>query len=327
MAAAALHLGLPLLALVAPPPRAEPPREEAALEVVEIDLSPPPTPASPDEAAPAERAAAREPAPRTASAVPARAGEAAPAIEAPRAETAEPTPTTAPPTPAAPTTGGYDAPPTDGREVLFAPGIGGPAVWSLPGVVPGAGSGPAPAPTAPAATRAPDRDVAGQVLRGTLRGKDKALGLDLPAAGSVASALADAVRATDAPGNARASFEIRIDARGKVVSVRVLSMSAGARQSWERVAREAASRLAGRELAMTGAFAAGASVFVDITSALQLPAGSGGALAEGPPPGTVGGGMTFDLSNLGAHATRVVKSSFRAVPVAPRPAPAPDASR
>jgi hypothetical protein len=245
------------------------------------------------------------------------------------------------------------------------PGLNGQPVWALPGVLP-EGPAPAAAPTTPTAPKPVDRDIAGQVIGGTLRKKDQDLGLDLPAGGVVASTIASAVRGSDAPGDARATFEVRLGADGKVLSTRVVSATAGQAGQWERVAKRAAADLAARSLTMSGdAAAKGATVTVKIESKVVYPAGSkvkydvqpvcaeeviqeaieqltegvGGEPPRGPirdpamnrpdpgkanaaanaddedrkrrfciPIGIKGKG---DLSNLGAHTQKVVRSSFQ----------------
>lgn len=217
----------------------------------------------------------------------------------------QPSPSTQPPNE-------YDTPPREGHDVILAPGIGGKPVWALPGAIPEQAP-PAPAPTVPAAPRETDRDIAGTVLRKVQSDKDKAIGIDLPAAGTVASAVRAAVQGSDAPNEGRATFEVRLGPRGQVLGVRVLSSSSGGNAGWSTAAAAAQARLAGRTLAMSGAFAKGATVYIDITSKMALPAGSAGGIKPGA-SGAVGGSLDFDVSNLGARAKRSVSSSFRVVP-------------
>ena len=234
------------------------------------------------------------------------------------AEVGEPqasTPST--PAPSALPPAEYDTPPDDGRDAVLAPGLDGKPIWAIPGAV-ARPDVPAPAPTTGDAPRAVDRDIAGQLLRGDQAARDKRLGLDLPAAGTVASAVADAVRGTDAPGASKATFEVRLDPAGRVLWIRAVRSMGGSPEIWDRVARLATARLAKAKLAMTGAYAAGATVVVDVVSVVQLPAGNPVGASEmvkpGPPTGTVGGGFKFDLSNVGAHGGRNVTSSYRVFP-------------
>jgi hypothetical protein len=186
------------------------------------------------------------------------------------------------------------------------PGLGGPA-WSIPGVVPDMGR-PAPAPTtAPKATV--DPKVATKVLTEAVKEKDKALGLDLPAAGTIASSVRSAVQATDTPPESRASFEVKLSPTGQVLSVRVTSMSGGSTEVWKRAEAAVKAALSGRTLGVTAAYQKGAIVHVSVTSALTLPDGTKSAIQR------KGVGATFDVANIGAHMQRVVKTSFSVVAV------------
>jgi hypothetical protein len=137
--------------------------------------------------------------------------------------------------------------------------------------------------------------------------KDHKLGLDLPGAGTVASAVAEGVRASDVPAESRSAFVVRLDATGKVTEVRAVRWSAGGADAYHRAASIAASRLVGRSIAMTGAYASGALVSVEITSLLTLPAGGSG-------PSRKGSSVSFDLSDLGAKSHRVIRSSYSVSP-------------
>jgi len=222
----------------------------------------------------------------------------------------EPAPGSIEPTPApAPTASGhapdhYDGPPDAQPGIPGIPGLGGSPIWAMPGMVPSAQPA-APAPTTPGKQREVDKDIAGLVLREGLKTKDKTLGLDLPAAGTVASAVGQAVRAGDTPAVARASFEVRLGPGGKVLGVRVTSFNDGSPDMWDRVARAVMAILAGRSLQMNDEFKKGGTVYVSVNSTVELPAGA--------PGGLEGAGARFDLSNIGAHASRIVRTSFRAV--------------
>ncbi len=214
------------------------------------------------------------------------------------------------PGPAPTGTSEYDGPPPavpNGPMVGGGfPGIGGPA-WSIPGVVPDMGR-PAPAPTvAPKPTV--DPKIATKVIASAMKEKDKGLGLDLPAGGTVASSVRQAVQATETPPESRATFEVRLSPTGQVLSVRVASSSGGTSETWARAAKIAQASLAGRTLAMTSPFAKGAVVYVNVQSLLTLPDGSKSAIER------KGAGAVFDVSNIGAHMQRVVRSSFSVVAV------------
>jgi hypothetical protein len=186
--------------------------------------------------------------------------------------------------------------------VPSVPGLNGPGVWALPGVLPSGTPAAAPAPTVAPAPRPVDSDIAGQVVRDVMAKKDKKLGLDSPAAGTVAAAVATSIRGSDVPNVARGTIEFRIGPNGQVLGVKVISMSSGTTDQWERAARAAAAAVAGR-LVMTGEYAKGMTVSIDVTSNVAPPAGSNG--------GFTGSGANFDISNIGAHATRNVRTSFR----------------
>ncbi|WP_437958725.1 hypothetical protein WME76_03070 [Sorangium sp. So ce119] len=222
----------------------------------------------------------------------------------PSAEAAAPPPEgpAAPPV-TAPSTE-YGGPPSAEGPPRVA-GLDGVPVWQLRGVLPDQAP-PAAAPTAPPARRETSMDRAGEVLRETMRDRDKTLGLDLPAAGTIASVIAEAVRSSETPGTARAVFEVQLSGAGLVLGVRALSSTAGATALWALVAREAAARLAGRALAMTAAFAKGAKVYVTVSSSVKMPSGatSGGIHQQGA-------GFGFDVADLGARPHRLVQSSFR----------------
>ncbi|WP_437734795.1 hypothetical protein [Sorangium sp. So ce1335] len=311
LAATLLHAAIPVLARIAssPAPALVARSSSAGRDEVEIEVQPvaplrptqeearaAPTPAAPEAARPRDdaepelaRTARRDrrdreaPAPPETDAAPAE-GPAAPPATAPSSE--------------------YGGPPSAEGPPRVA-GLDGVPVWQLRGVLPDRAP-PAAAPTAPPAQREVSMDRAGEVLRETMRDRDKTLGLDLPAAGTIASVVADAVRASETPETARAVFEVQLSGAGLVLGVRALSSTAGATALWALVAREAAARLAGRALAMTSAFARGAKVYVTVSSSVRMPSGaeSGGIHQQGA-------GFGFDVADLGARPHRLVQSSFR----------------
>jgi hypothetical protein len=316
--AALLHAALPVMAHVIP--RAEVPllaRSFRGETQIEIEVAPlPPMPelearVDPARSAVRDRTAEVRPEARSAVRDPSASAEVGPSPSA--SSTSSPEAQPAPPGTGQPAAGDtFDPlPPETGADgFAVVPGLGGgrPA-WALPGVLQ-EGPRPTAAPTAPPPPREVDRDIAGNVLRKMQGEKDKALGLDLPAAGTVASAIGAAVRGEDTPNEGKATFEVRLGPNGQVLGVRVVSSSAGPAAAWERAARAAALRLAGRTLTMSSAFAAGATVYVNVSSAMLMPDGSktGGIRPQGA-------GASFDVSNLGARPSRIVKTSFRVVPV------------
>lgn len=317
--AAGLHGVLPVMAAIVPAPAIEDTSVPIEVEIqVQVDETRPPTIV--------ETPAARVETPRnTAEETPIPRPEQRPTnVPAPHVEPG-PAPTVAPtgdpqatgspgvepaPGPAATGTSEYTTPApmvqTPGGTGLPGLGINGQA-WAIPGVVPDMGR-PAPAPTvAPKATV--DPKIATKVLTDAVKEKDKALGLDLPAGGTIASSVRSAVQATDTPPESRASFEVKLSPTGQVLSVRVASSSGGSTEVWARAAAAVKAALAGRTLAMTSGYEKGAVVYVNVSSALALPDGTKSAIQR------KGAGATFDVANIGAHMQRVVKTSFSVVAV------------
>lgn len=118
-----------------------------------------------------------------------------------------------------------------------------------------------------------DLEIAGKVLSGTLHGKDKAVGISVPAAGLVATTLADVVRASTAPLDARATFEVKLGTDGQVLGVRLVSATAGDGPTWDRIVDAARSTLAGRAMQM-GPDRTPVTVTVKVESKVQYPSGS-----------------------------------------------------
>jgi hypothetical protein len=314
VAALALHAVLPVIAHIIPAERplvARSFRGETEFEIEVTPTEPLPVrevPREPERAVqeraaevrPDARVAARDPSSMPSEVNPAPTSTAQPETQPAPTSSAAPAPTDSfdPVVP--------EGPPGPGGIVL-APGIGGRPAWSIPGVVPES-TAPAPAPTTPPPPKETRKDIATAVITQEMAKKDKALGLDLPAAGTVASAIGAAVRSEDTPNEGRATFEVRLGASGQVLGVRLVSSSAGAQGQWERAAKAAAAKLAGRSLTMSGAYAAGATVYVDVSSAMLMPDGSktGGIKRQGA-------GASFDVANIGARPSRVVRTGFRVV--------------
>jgi hypothetical protein len=305
------HAALLGLARVAPEPAAEGrPLEIDPLEVeIERDLTDrvekevvvvPPPPAPPTDAPPSDApqrlAAATPPAGRLAA--------AAPIVTAEGGGQEGSEPIVAPPSPSsAPTTsdGGWTQPRPGNTGV---PGLGGAApVWAYgTGVLP-ALPAPVAAPTAIAVAPI-DREAATRVLTAAMKERDKKLGIDLPAAGSVASAVADVVRSVSTINEGKATLVVRLGPGGKVTGVSVSSMTAGSSGDWDRVASAVSSKLASKQLFLTTEYEKGAVVTVTVTSKMQLPAGGKSVISQ------QGLGASYDLSSIGAHPTRVVSTSF-----------------
>lgn len=235
--------------------------------------------------------------------------------------------------------------PTESAPKVIA-GLGGAPIWAMPGVL-GPAPGPAPAPTVAPAARPVDKAIAGKVLRSALLARDKEIGLDLPAAGTVATTVADVVRGSDAPLRARATFEIQLGGDGQVLGVRLAHASAGKADVWARVVKNVATALASRPLALGSRAPKGATVHVNVVSKVVYPAGEAtveldpscadeAAVADAqaseedrtgerrPLPDLTSKGRRFcvpnpalrarfDLSNIGSHTQRLVTSSFEVV--------------
>jgi hypothetical protein len=276
-------------------------RDRKALDVIDIVEMPASKPAAltmpeapaPDAPRPSEPSRPQPEARNDARAV-------TPVPSPPGPATAEPQ---APPAPGGtPNPGKFDElPPEAPGGVLGLPGLGGPA-WSIPGVVPGPGAAPAPAPTVAPAPRPVDRNIAGIVIGAELAKNDKALGLDLPMAGSMSSSVRTAVMGTELPAGTSGSIECRVTAAGRVTGCKMVGSNGGSPGAWD-VAVRAASAVAGG--ALSGRYANGAVVTIDVNVSQGPPAGGKGGIS--------GAGATFDISNIGAHATRNVRATHRVV--------------
>lgn len=192
---------------------------------------------------------------------------------------------------AGPTGAGEDYGPVDpGGE---GPRFGGLPPWSIPG---GGGALPrsAPAPTTPGAPRKVDRDVASQVLRGTLGSGDRDKGLEVPLGGIVARAFADGARSMTLPHDSRATFEVVVDSAGKVIAVRHVSATAGDAALWQRLIAKVNTALAARALPTAGRARGGAIVSVTVVSRFVYPSGT----AEP------------SMSDLGANKSDVIHATY-----------------
>lgn len=307
VAAALLHAGIPLVARLVIHPSsallvATTPLQP--IEMVEIPIDPlqEPPPANVEPRAPSDAPEPQAPEPRAAAAANPR--EPSGPVE----PSAEPAATAAPNVPPGRAPDQYDAlPEGNGDGIARAPGLDSP-IWTLPGAIalaPRAAAAPTVAPSA----RPVDKDIAGIVVRQAMLDNDKRLGLDLPGAGTVASAVGTAVRGTETPSVGRATFEIRLGADGRVLGVRIVSATAGASDAWDRAAKAAAAALASRTLQMNANYAKGAMIYVDVNSTMALPSGGTSGVSQ------EGSGMRFDVSDIGAHKSRSVKTSFRTVAV------------
>lgn len=304
LAALAIHAGVFLVARAMPPLADLVARDRRPIDTIDIVELPPSQPvvAKIEETAPEAPRPPEAEAPRP-EARPIARGETPPTTGPRAPSNVEPPPENTPPTPSPkPTTQWDELPPEQRGGVLGAngvPGVGGPA-WAIPGVV----EGPARAPAAPTVAPAPrpvDKDIAGKVLRTELAAKDKEIGLDLPLAGTMASAARAVVASSELPAGTKGSIQCTVSPSGRVSNCRLLA-SNNASGAWDGVVRAAAS-VAGA--ALPAQYASGAVVTIDLSVANTPPAGGKGGLS--------GAGASFDISNIGAHATRQVRVSHRVV--------------
>jgi hypothetical protein len=182
--------------------------------------------------------------------------------------------------PSEPATG---EPPREGRAVLppddydTPPPLegGGPLGlgWMVPSLVQ---DGPAEAaPTKAPAARKATSDDAERALSGTLATRDKKVGITVPGAAVVASAVNEVARSVAVPHNTRATFEVKLSRDGRVAYSKVVSNSGGDAAAWDAAAKAVASQLAAKKLDMGGQPSAeGAIVRVSVTQKHVFPTGS-----------------------------------------------------
>lgn len=225
------------------------------------------------------------------------------------------------------------------------PGLNGPPVWAIPGVLtaPSATGG---GPLVPRAEKITPKNPTDDPKRTAL----------FPGAGALASAVADEVASSSAPLTSESHFVLTLDAQGRLVSAAFLSANEGERATWERIARAVSKRFTGKSITLPEAFAGGGKVYVSVSSRASMPDGTDhgtpaprSLLEKAPadeysriesplndrfrspltntsaPPNTIMGGIpfTFDVANIGASRRRVVRAQVRAVPTATAAAPSP----
>ena len=274
------------------------------VETIDVELTGAPRPAA------AERP--RE-GPSRAPAEPTRRDPGAPAAVArgtePAAPTADPAPRGPVPEPATAPTPPTRWDPLPAREGSPIPGLGGPPVYLLPGVLPDR----PPPPPAPTSALAPmvDRRVADRILDDGLAGRKRELALDLPGAGAVSSALVSAVRGSTAPVVARARFVVRLGADGAVASARAVRWTDGDASAWQQAASAAAASLSGTRLHMPEAYAAGATLTIDVESLQTYEDGTivsqAGHRKKDDKPSS--GALTFGLPGGARKVYRVVRQT------------------
>lgn len=245
---------------------------------------------------------------------------------------------TTPNTPPGPPIDDYDTPPP-----LAGPsgplGLG----WVVPGMI---DDGPSTAAPTQTPVSAPVTGAAvKKALNGTLATRDKKVGVTVPGAALVASAVNDAARAVPVAHNTRATFEVKLGRDGRVAYAKVVSSSGGDSANWDAAAKAVAAQLAKQKLDMGGERGEGAIVRVAITQKHVFPTGSqrganikpvcangfineivdatqpkAGKISEptvpmfqdefGRPCIPVGIGGVADVSNIGAQKQVQIQSTF-----------------
>jgi hypothetical protein len=168
--------------------------------------------------------------------------------------------------------------------------------------------------------------------------------LIFPAAGLLASAVAEEVSSSVVPPDSESSFELTLNAKGQLVSVRFLQANTGNGDDFRRVAQAVLKRFSGQALALNGDFAAGSRVTVHVTSRVVMPDGTRHGLrrpamrrGDGTPliredslddrfsaphlmpsPGEKMRRVNFisDLVNIGAQRRRIFSTRVEALPAA-----------
>lgn len=125
-----------------------------------------------------------------------------------------------------------------------------------------------------------------------LDGHDRKLGLGF--SGPIISAFHSICQAAFTPENGSARFEVTLDSKGQVLSVRVISAD-GNRARWAAVARSALHALRSRAFRVPAA-GQGIEIVLEVRSRVQLPSGA--------KPGDAARALVldgkFDLSDIGA---------------------------
>ncbi|MDI3288708.1 hypothetical protein [Polyangium sp. 15x6] len=105
-----------------------------------------------------------------------------------------------------------------------------------------------------------------------MHSQDKEKGIEIPAAGRVAQTVASAVRGS-AVKDARATFEVKLSADGRVEGVRLVSSTDNNANHWVGVVESVRASLDGKALQM-GSDKQSVTVVVKVESRIQLPSGS-----------------------------------------------------
>lgn len=310
-----LHLALPVAAAVVPRP-ASPLGSYVELapvqRVVDIDVATT-VPLRPERRLPRPSSEANEP-PKNADAAdtPTPPGDGRPAgtpppeKNIPDAASSVDVPQGESPKNAGKGTSDIDRPPSVGmRGEGLVPGLPGAPIWrTVPGALPDKPVAKA-APTA-APRRKYDKRAATKAIEKGMRKKDRKLGLDFPGASAIAAVLRSAVRAADTPYKCSGSFSVMVSSGGKVTSVSLNGFSGGDSGTWQHVRKSALAALAGKTFPLKSGFAKGAIVAVTVRSSIKKP---GGGTAR------KGATLSFDVTDIGAKAIRVVSVGFSSMPV------------
>ncbi|MFO0616412.1 MAG: hypothetical protein U0414_27720 [Polyangiaceae bacterium] len=171
------------------------------------------------------------------------------------------------------------------------------------------GTGPA-AKTTTEKTARVDVDKANQVLQEQLHEKDKKLGLILPAAGTVASTVKDAVWSSSVPEKSQGTIVVSLGPDGKVTGVKVAGMAGGTAGDWEAIAANVRAALSAKTLNLTDEYKKGAIITINVRSKMQNPSGS-----DPDNPVQLGTTTKFDLSDIGAKPIRQVTTQTNVVAV------------
>jgi hypothetical protein len=150
-----------------------------------------------------------------------------------------------------------------------------------------------------------------QSIRDALDAHDHELGFDV--GGPIIAVAEELTRPSDTPMNGRAVFEVTIDADGNVGDVRLVDAH-DARGAWESLGAQIGATLRARRIAWRLSKGHGVAVRFEINSRYVLPSGSTPgkvvsdpfARASGNPEELVQAGGHFDLSDIGARASRNV---------------------
>lgn len=217
----------------------------------------------------------------------------------------------------------YGVPP-DAPRPAAAPGLGGAPVWSLPGVL-----GPSTAAAAPSAPGPRNESTPARSPEAPP-----------PFAAALASDVLDVVRQTSTPVDGSATFEVRLDARGGLLSVQLKGSSDDV--AWRRAVRALKQRLSASSFPLPASLPQGAIVYIDVTSTFAHASGgkevakldgaapivayterkpqdgtsNAGDLFSSAPEVGLGATLIFegDASNLATNKRRQLRSRVRLIP-------------